>query len=118
MRRPSPARSCSRERSKVSVLAAMRSRVDHAPVRSMVLDRPGTPLRPAQLPEPRPGPGQVALRVRACGVCRTDLHLTDGEVEAGHLPLVLGHQIVGTTDDGRRAGVPWLGWPRHTRRAL
>jgi propanol-preferring alcohol dehydrogenase len=59
---------------------------------------------------PEPGPGQVRLRVHACGVCRTDLHVRDGEVEAGHLPLILGHQIVGTTDDGRRVGVPWLGW--------
>jgi propanol-preferring alcohol dehydrogenase len=48
--------------------------------------------------------------VHACGVCRTDLHLRDGEVEAGHLPLILGHQIVATTEDGRRVGVPWLGW--------
>ena len=59
---------------------------------------------------PSPGRGQVLLEVHACGVCRTDLHLRDGEVEAGHLPLILGHQIVGTTADGRRVGVPWLGW--------
>ena len=56
----------------------------------------------------RAGPGAPA-RAR-CGVCRTDLHLRDGEVAAGHLPLILGHQIVATTDDGRRVGVPWLGW--------
>ena len=60
--------------------------------------------------EPSPGPGQLLLRVEACGVCRTDLHLRDGEVEAGHLPLILGHQIVARDDDGRRVGVPWLGW--------
>jgi alcohol dehydrogenase, propanol-preferring len=77
----------------------------------MVLDRAGTPLRAAELPEPIPGPGQVLLRVRACGVCRTDLHVLDGEVEATHSPLVLGHQIVGErVDTGERVGVPWLGW--------
>jgi propanol-preferring alcohol dehydrogenase len=76
----------------------------------MLLDRPGAPLRAADVDVPEPGPGQVRLRVHACGVCRTDLHVRDGEVEAGHLPLILGHQIVGTTDEGRRVGVPWLGW--------
>jgi propanol-preferring alcohol dehydrogenase len=76
----------------------------------MLLDRPGAPLRAAEVDVPEPGPGQVRLRVHACGICRTDLHIRDGEVEAGHLPLILGHQIVGTTDDGRRVGVPWLGW--------
>ena len=76
----------------------------------MLLDRPGAPLRAAEVDVPEPGPGQVRLRVHACGVCRTDLHLRDGEVAAGHLPLILGHQIVATTDDGRRVGVPWLGW--------
>ena len=79
-------------------------------MRGMLLDAPGTPLRAADVPPPEPGPGQVLLRVHACGVCRTDLHLRDGEVEAGHLPLILGHQIVATTEDGRRVGVPWLGW--------
>jgi propanol-preferring alcohol dehydrogenase len=77
----------------------------------MVLDRPGTPLRPAELPEPGAGPGQVLLAVRACGVCRTDLHVADGEVPATRAPLVLGHQIVATrADTGERVGVPWLGW--------
>jgi propanol-preferring alcohol dehydrogenase len=77
----------------------------------MVLDRAGTPLRAADLPEPVPGPGQVLLEVRACGVCRTDLHVLDGEVAATRSPLVLGHQIVGTrADTGARVGVPWLGW--------
>ena len=79
-------------------------------MRAMLLDRPGAPLRAAEVDVPEPGPEQVRLRVHACGVCRTDLHVRDGEVEAGHLPLILGHQIVGTTDDGRRVGVPWLGW--------
>jgi propanol-preferring alcohol dehydrogenase len=79
-------------------------------MKAMLLDRPGAPLRAAEVDVPEPGPGQVRLRVHACGVCRTDLHARDGEVEAGHLPLILGHQIVGTTDDGRRVGVPWLGW--------
>jgi len=75
----------------------------------MVLDRPGTPLRAADVPRPEPGPGQILLRVRACGVCRTDLHVVDGELMHPKLPLVVGHQIVGETDDGRRLGVPWLG---------
>jgi propanol-preferring alcohol dehydrogenase len=75
-----------------------------------LLEEPGRPLRVADVPEPAPGPGQLKLRVEACGVCRTDLHLRDGELAPGHLPLVLGHQIVGIADDGRRLGVPWLGW--------
>ncbi len=76
----------------------------------MLLTGPGQPLSPASLPEPEPSPGQLLLRVAACGVCRTDLHLRDGEIEAPRLPVVLGHQIVARTDDGRRVGVPWLGW--------
>src|ERR1700751_2178473 len=80
-------------------------------MRAMLLDEPGRPLRADRVAEPRAGPGQVRLRVHACGVCRTDLHLRDGELSPGHLPLILGHQIVGTTEDGRRVGVPWLGWP-------
>jgi propanol-preferring alcohol dehydrogenase len=88
-------------------------------MRAMVLDAPGEPLRAAELPDPVPEPTQVLLRVRACGVCRTDLHLRDGELKPGHLPLVLGHQIVGevliadaagTHAVGARVGVPWLGW--------
>jgi alcohol dehydrogenase, propanol-preferring len=83
----------------------------------MVLDAPGRPLRAAELPEPEPGPGQVKVRVHACGVCRTDLHLRDGEVSPGPLPLVLGHQIVGTdVASGRRVGIPWLGWTDGTCR--
>jgi propanol-preferring alcohol dehydrogenase len=79
-------------------------------MRAALLDAPGHPLRVADVPEPAPGPGQVLLRIHACGVCRTDLHLRDGEVEPGHLPLVLGHQIVATTETGDRVGVPWLAW--------
>jgi alcohol dehydrogenase, propanol-preferring len=86
-------------------------------VRAMVLDAAGKPLRSAELPEPRPGPGQVLLRVRACGVCRTDLHIVDGELTGPKLPLVPGHQIVGEVvggserfAPGSRVGVPWLGW--------
>src|SRR3954464_3540239 len=86
-------------------------------MRAMVLDAPGRPLRAAELPEPEPGLGQIKVRVHACGVCRTDLHLRDGEVAAGHLPLVLGHQIVGTdVASGRRVGIPWLGWTDGTCR--
>jgi propanol-preferring alcohol dehydrogenase len=79
-------------------------------MRAMLLDRPGSPLRADEVEMPQPGREQVLIEVHACGVCRTDLHLRDGEVEAGHLPLILGHQIVGVTGDGRRVGVPWLGW--------
>ena len=79
-------------------------------MRAMLLHEPGRPLRAADVPEPKPGPGELLIRVHACGVCRTDLHLRDGEIPAGHLPLVLGHQIVGTDESGRRVGVPWLAW--------
>jgi propanol-preferring alcohol dehydrogenase len=86
----------------------------------MVLERQRQPLRPAELPEPAPGPGQVQLAVHACGVCRTDLHILDGDLAEPKLPLVMGHQIVGTVRaagegaerfaPGERVGVPWLGW--------
>ena len=77
----------------------------------MLLDRPGEPLRPAELPVPRAGAGELLIRVHACGVCRTDLHVLDGEVAAGKLPVVPGHQIVGTVEgSGQRVGIPWLGW--------
>ncbi|MFL5821619.1 MAG: zinc-dependent alcohol dehydrogenase family protein [Solirubrobacteraceae bacterium] len=83
-------------------------------MRAMVLTRPGRPLELRELADPRPGPGQALLRVLTCGVCRTDLHLADGELEAS-LPVVPGHQIVGEVVEGppelgARAGVPWLGW--------
>jgi propanol-preferring alcohol dehydrogenase len=89
-------------------------------MRAMVLEQQRQPLRPAERPEPAPGPGQVQLEVRACGVCRTDLHILDGELAAPRLPLVMGHQIVGIVreagegaerfEPGDRVGVPWLGW--------
>jgi propanol-preferring alcohol dehydrogenase len=86
---------------------------------AMVLDASGRPLREAVLPRPAPGRGQVLLRVGACGVCRTDLHVLDGELAEPKLPLVLGHEVVGTVVEagsgsrfapGDRVGVPWLGW--------
>ena len=80
-------------------------------MRAMVFERVGAPLRAVELPVPSPGPGQLLLRISACGICRTDLHLLDGEVAIAHPPRVLGHQIVATSvADGRRVGVPWLGW--------
>jgi propanol-preferring alcohol dehydrogenase len=80
-------------------------------MRAMLLDAPRTPLRLADLPEPRPGPGELLVRVDACGVCRTDLHIVDGDLPKPKLPLIIGHQIVGeVVGGGRRVGVPWLGW--------
>ena len=86
-------------------------------MRAMVLDAPGQPLRAGEVPQPEAGPGQVALDVMACGVCRTDLHIVDGELSEPKLPLVLGHQIVARVAGGgerfapgQRVGVPWLGW--------
>jgi propanol-preferring alcohol dehydrogenase len=89
-------------------------------MRAMILERAGEPLRPSELPDPVPGRGQVLIRVHTCGVCRTDLHILDGELAEPKLPLVLGHQIVGTVVEvgegaerfgtGERVGVPWLGW--------
>jgi alcohol dehydrogenase, propanol-preferring len=76
----------------------------------MVLHAARQPLRLEDVPVPEPQPGQVLLRVAACGVCRTDLHVVDGELSHPKLPLVLGHQVVGRAEDGRRLGVPWLGW--------
>jgi propanol-preferring alcohol dehydrogenase len=88
-------------------------------MRAMLLDAPGRSLRLAELPIPTPEPGQVLLKVNACGVCHTDLHIMDGELTQPKLPLVLGHQIVGTVvatgsgatrfHSGERVGVPWLG---------
>src|SRR5207248_9403467 len=78
-------------------------------MRASVLEQPRQPLVSRTLPDPVPDSGQVLLRVKACAVCRTDLHLRDAEVEATKLPVVLGHQIVGETEAGRRLGVPWLG---------
>ena len=79
-------------------------------MKAAVLEAQGSPLALRELPDPVAGPGQLRLTVRACGVCRTDLHLRDREIDAPRLPVVLGHQIVGVSGDGRRLGVPWLGW--------
>jgi len=76
----------------------------------MVLEQVGGPMRMVERPVPEAGPGQLLLRVLACGVCRTDLHLLDGEVEIARFPRVLGHQIVGEAPGGRLMGVPWLAW--------
>jgi alcohol dehydrogenase, propanol-preferring len=83
----------------------------------MLLDAPRSALRLGDLPDPEPGPGEVLLEVAACGVCRTDLHIVDGELDRPKLPLVLGHQVVGRVvaggerfGAGERVGVPWLGW--------
>jgi propanol-preferring alcohol dehydrogenase len=88
-------------------------------MRAMLLDAPHTRLHLAELPVPTPGPGQVLLKVHACGVCHTDLHILDGELTEPKLPLVMGHQIVGRVarsgaaagrfKTGDRVGVPWLG---------
>jgi propanol-preferring alcohol dehydrogenase len=88
-------------------------------MRAMVLTRPGEPLRMQELPDRAPGPGEIRLRVAACGVCRTDLHVVDGELPDPKLPLIPGHEIVGYVDAlgpgvsglqrGARVGVPWLG---------
>jgi alcohol dehydrogenase, propanol-preferring len=85
-------------------------------VRAIVLEQPGEPVVERTLPDPVAGPGQLKLTVAACAVCRTDLHLRDAEIEAPKLPVVLGHQIVGRTEDGTRYGVPWLGWTDGTCR--
>ena len=89
-------------------------------MKAMVLAAPGEPLREAELRPPEPGPGQVVVSVAACGVCRTDLHVVDGELPDPKLPLVPGHQAVGRVvaagegaerfRPGDRVGVPWLGW--------
>jgi len=92
-------------------------------MRAMILDTPGKPLRVANLPIPTPNPQQVLIRIRACGICRTDLHIVDGELKQPKLPLVPGHQIVGIIAEvgeqveqfkvGDRVGVPWLGHTCH-----
>jgi propanol-preferring alcohol dehydrogenase len=90
-------------------------------MRAMVFHEVGQPLRSEERPIPQPGPGQLLIRVLACGVCRTDLHLVDGEVDIPQPPRILGHMIVGEVqargegvvedlDGGGRIGVPWLGW--------
>ncbi|MDH4044114.1 MAG: zinc-dependent alcohol dehydrogenase family protein [Gemmatimonadota bacterium] len=89
-------------------------------MRAMVLERQRTPLVERDLPEPKVGTGDVRLNVHACAVCRTDLHVADGELSDPRLPVILGHEIVGVVDQvgdgaerfsiGDRVGVPWLGW--------
>ena len=89
-------------------------------MRAQVLRAAGQKLESAELPRPAPGPGQVLIKVNACAVCRTDLHILDGELAQPKLPLVPGHEIVGTVAEtgpgvdrfqvGDRVGVPWLGW--------
>jgi propanol-preferring alcohol dehydrogenase len=89
-------------------------------MRAMVLERQGERLVPRRVGVPRPGPGEILIRVAACAVCRTDLHILDGELPHPRLPLIPGHQIVGRVEElgpnvasvgvGDRVGVPWLGW--------
>jgi alcohol dehydrogenase, propanol-preferring len=97
-------------------------------MRAMVLDKPKQPLQLRDVPKPKPGRGQLVVRVSACAVCRTDLHMVDGELPNPKLPLILGHQIVGRVEEigepanfkseisdvkfavGDRVGIPWLGW--------
>jgi len=89
-------------------------------MRAMVFHRPGDPLQLTEVPRPRPAEQQVLLKVEACGLCRTDLHIIDGELDSPAVPLIPGHQIVGrvvssgtgveTLHPGTRVGVPWLGW--------
>lgn len=88
-------------------------------MQAMVLSETGRPLQPVEMPRPRAGAGQLLIRVQACGVCRTDLHVYDGDLPNPRLPLVLGHEIVGVVEAvgegaqgfraGERVGVPWLG---------
>lgn len=88
-------------------------------MKAMVLSSPGSPLELMEAPDPVPGPGQVLIRIHACGVCRTDLHVVDGELARPALPLIPGHEIVGRVirtgdevtniQEGDRVGVPWLG---------
>src|SRR6267378_8439580 len=89
-------------------------------MRAMVLETIGKPLALRDVPQPKPAKGQLLVRVSACAVCRTDLHIVDGELPNPKLPLVPGHEIVGTVVErganaerfamGVRVGVPWLGW--------
>jgi propanol-preferring alcohol dehydrogenase len=87
---------------------------------AMVLEKPGSRLADVHRPPPEPGPGQVMVEVLACGVCRTDLHVVDGDLKDPELPIIPGHEIVGRVvavgqgverfETGQRVGVPWLGW--------
>src|SRR2546429_8201295 len=90
-------------------------------MRAMVLDKPRQPLQLRDIERPRPAKGQLLVRIATCGVCRTDLHVVDGELPDPKLPLIPGHQIVGYVEEigpdipssfaiGDRVGIPWLGW--------
>src|SRR5215469_4114614 len=98
-----------------------------SPMRAMVIDEPKQPLELREVPKPKPGRGQLLVRVSTCAVCRTDLHVVDGELPQPKLPLIPGHQIVGRVEEigeedsqfgirdsqfaiGDRVGIPWLGW--------
>ena len=87
---------------------------------AMVLEAPNTPLRKQEVPTPQPGRGELLVKVHACGVCRTDVHIADGDLSSPKLPIILGHEIAGTVVAagpgvknkklGRRVGIPWLGY--------
>src|ERR1700746_959009 len=89
-------------------------------MRAMVLDKPTQPLQSRDVPKPKPARGQLLVRISACAVCRTDLHVVDGELPGPKLPPILGHQIAGRIEEigggvkgfslGDRVGIPWLGW--------
>ena len=93
-------------------------------MRAMRLEKPGAPLVLAHMAKGAPGPGEILIQVRACGVCRTDLHILDGELAASKLPIVPGHEIIGIVAElgagverckiGDRVGVPWLGFTGYT----
>ena len=88
-------------------------------MRAMILEKPGVPLQLLKKPDPIPGPGQVLVKISACGVCRTDLHVVDGDLPEPKLPIIPGHEIVGRVAGlgegvdhfklGERVGIPWLG---------
>jgi len=99
-------------------------------MRAMVLEQPGlvesAPLQPREIPDPKPGPGEIRVRVHCCGLCHTDLHTVEGELSLPKLPIIPGHQVVGTVDElgagvknfrgGERVGIPWLNWTDGTCR--
>src|SRR3954451_3368586 len=120
MRTTPPKKPRMRRASKPSCSPKRRNSLRPEPGRAMVLERQRQPLRLSELPEPAPAAGELLIEVGACGVCRTDLHIVDGDLEKPKLPLVPGHQIVGAVvaagegagrfAPGERVGVPWLGW--------
>jgi propanol-preferring alcohol dehydrogenase len=104
----------------IEVNGALAAAIENGCMRAMRLHATGESLHCDEVPVPLPGPGQLLVAIHACGVCRTDLHIVDGELEGGRLPIVPGHEIVGVVADrgegverfenGARIGVPWLGW--------